>query len=52
MADDNITDPHEDPLAEGHLLVSGELGGQVSHHDPINPKSHEEPDMNMPDEIG
>jgi hypothetical protein len=34
MDDDTITDPKENPSSDGHLPVSGEMGGPVSYHDP------------------
>lgn len=34
MANDDITDPKENPVQDGHLPVSGEIGGPVKYHDP------------------
>lgn len=34
--DDDITDPKENPVSNGHLPVSGEIGGPITYyHDPV-----------------
>jgi hypothetical protein len=36
MNNNLVTDPKENPTADGHLPVSGEVGaGPVSRHDPV-----------------
>lgn len=42
--DDDITDPKENPVKDGHLPGSGEIGGPVSYHDPTTTDTNDDPD--------
>jgi hypothetical protein len=44
ITDDNITDPEENPTANGHLPVSGEVGGPIAYHDPLTTDTNDDPD--------
>jgi hypothetical protein len=41
--DDNPGDPKENPVSNGHLPVSGEIGGPVSYHDPATTDTNDDP---------
>lgn len=43
MAEDDVSDPKENPIANGHLPVSGEVGGPVSYHDPTTADTDDDP---------
>lgn len=45
MADDNVTDPKENPIGTGHLPVSGEVGvGPIQRHDPVTADTDDNPE--------
>lgn len=44
MSDDTTTDPKENPVSEGHLPVSGEIGGPVTYHDPATTDTNDDPE--------
>jgi hypothetical protein len=44
MKDDTTTDPKENPVSDGHLPGSGEIGGPVSYHDPATTDTNDNPD--------
>ncbi|MDB5181665.1 MAG: hypothetical protein JWP13_428 [Candidatus Saccharibacteria bacterium] len=44
MSDDNVSDPKDNPVSEGHLPVSGEVGGPVTYHDPTTIDTNDNPD--------
>ncbi|HSH17835.1 MAG TPA: hypothetical protein VK978_00475 [Candidatus Saccharimonadales bacterium] len=43
MADDSPNDPKENPVSDGHLPVSGEIGGPVAYHDPATTDTKDDP---------
>lgn len=42
--DDSVTDPKENPVSNGHLPVSGEVGGPVRYHDPTTTDTNDNPE--------
>lgn len=43
MTDESPVDPKENPVSDGHLPVSGEIGGPVTYHDPATTDTNDDP---------
>lgn len=41
---DSVTDPEENPTKNGHLPVSGEVGGPIVDDDPLTIDTNDDPD--------
>lgn len=44
MSNNDVTDPKENPVSDGHLPVSGEVGGPVAYHDPTTTDTNDDPE--------
>lgn len=42
--DESVSDPKENPVSNGHLPVSGEIGGPISYHDPATIDTNDDPE--------